>query len=407
MSDTTTPQVLVCAAEPSGDLHAAHLIEEARKIEPELRFRGFGGAQMAAAGCDVLEDLTVHAAMGMGWVGNFRRYVDVLRQFDRLLAEERPRAVLLVDSPGLNFIVARLARWRRVPVIYYILPQIWAWATWRRGKILRLTDLLLAILPFEEELYRNPKTPVRFVGHPIADEMADWEAASGDLSAGEALRSSLGVDASTRLIGCFPGSREREIEALTDTFFRLLRKMELGEVPHRIAVSCFQENFRARIEQAARDARLEVDIVPGDARALMQAADFAVVASGTASLQLAYFETPMVVLYRTTPRKHRFFRELSVTPWLALPNIIGSSLFGDEATVLEALFSEDPTDELAPRARELLVDSEARKWTLEKLARIKETFFQPGGTETAARAVLEFIQRDVARGLPRLQKNRR
>ena len=385
------PYLLFVAAEPSGDQHAAHLVRALRDERPEIEFAAFGGEALRQAGCHVHQDLTARASMVVGFLRNLRFYFSVLRNFDRTLSERRPDAVVLVDSPGLNLLLARLARWRGVPVVYYICPQIWAWAPWRRSKVLRWTDLLMVILPFEEELYRGGGVPVRHVGHPLADELAEYPA-----DAGETLRREAGVSPSEKLIGLFPGSRKQEIEGLTDVFCRLVRSIPMNSSPGKVLVSCCRGEFRPFIESAGRRSGVDLKVVTDDARRLMMACDFAVVASGTASLELAYFEKPMVVLYRTNRLGRAMFRNFGVTPWIALPNILGSGLQDDELTVFEKVFISEPGAEVAPVARSLLEDGEVRSRAIARLKRLKESALRPGGIGKAAATLLSFLDQGQA-----------
>ena len=384
--------LLFVAAEPSGDQHAAHLVRSLREKRPELEFGAFGGEGLRDAGCHLFENLMGSATMVVGFLGGLTRYLRTLRRFDRVLAERQPTAVVLVDSPGLNFLLARLARWRRVPVIYYICPQIWAWSPWRRSKVIRWTDLLMPILPFEEELYRDCGVPVRFVGHPLADELAKYSP-----EAGSELRRDLGIPTSRKVIGVFPGSRHQEVQGLADVFCRLIRRMAPApEEPASVVVSCCRPEFRPVIEEAGRARLLEVEIFEGDARRLMLACDLAIVASGTASLELVYFDKPMAVLYRTNRFGRMMFRYFGVTPWMALPNILGCSVNDGQATVIEELFVGDPCDEVVRHAHALLYDGEERARAIDRLRRVKENVLRPGGVEKAATELLSFL---VEKGL--------
>jgi lipid-A-disaccharide synthase len=377
--------ILISAAEPSGDCHAAHLVQEAGARRSDLRFAGFGGPKLKAAGCAVEADLTAVASMALGFVAHLGHYASVLRTFDRLLGELRPQAVVLVDSPGLHFLFARLARWRGVPVVYYICPQIWAWAPWRRGKVLRWTDLLMTILPFEVDLYRNSRVPVRFVGHPLADELTQLSTESG-----AALREELGLRPADKLIGLFPGSRRSEVVSLMPHFCRLLERADLDAGCSIVAVSSYRPEFDEPIRSACGALKVPWRIVPEDARPLMMACDLAVVASGTASLELAFFRRPMVVLYHASSLARAVFAQLRVTPWIALPNILGSSV-NRGPTVPELLFSREIPAQTAGLLHSLLDEGPERRDAIERLDRLRKTVFQPGGVARAAETLLAFL----------------
>jgi lipid-A-disaccharide synthase len=388
--------IIVSAAEGSGDSHLARLVCELKRRSPDLQFEGFGGDLLRAAGCRLHFDLVAHASMGFGFLSKVWYYFRVIAAFDRLLRDVRPSAVLLVDSPGLHFIFARLARWRRVPVVYYILPQIWAWAPWRRAKVLRYTDLLLAILPFEEELYRNAVVPVAYVGHPLGDSLGAVEP-----GAGQRVRESLRIPAEARVVGILPGSREHEVRDLMPLFRGIVERMDLDPSRHRILVSSFREDFRVKIEGMLMGCRIPHEVLSEDFRAIALASDFVLAKSGTSSLEAAYFEKPMMVLYKTGPLARFLFRQLRVTPFFALPNILGMSLTGGEPTVPERLCAGGEAPILAPVARALLEPGAERDQAIQRLRRLKETAFAPGATARAAAAFLDFLEaRD--RGAPAL-----
>ena len=384
-------RLLISAAEGSGDAHAANLVREVRRRRPDVEFAGFGGQLLAAAGCHLDEDLVSYASMGLGFLAHLRHYLRVIRTFDRRLREPRPAAVILVDSPGLHFIFARLARWAGVPVVYYICPQIWAWAPWRRSKVIKYTDLLLAILPFEEGLYRNPRVPVTCVGHPLGDSLALVPP-----DAGRDIRSSLRIPAAAQVIGILPGSRSHEVEELMPTLRGIVDLMDLDPRRHRLLISSFSESFRGTIEDALLGCRIPHEVLAADPRAIILASDFVLVKSGTVTLEAAYFEKPMIVLYGSNPFRRFLSSLFLVPPYFALPNILGASLFDGEPTVLERLCRKREAVELAPMARALLDPGPARDGARERLRRLKESTFAPGAAARAADALLGFLGRSGA-----------
>ena len=382
------PKIVVSAGERSGDTHAANLVREVLHRRPEVRFEGFGGDLLASAGCKVHEDLASVASMGVGFVAHLRQYIRAIRTFHRILMEDRPTCVVLVDSPGFNFALARVATWCGVPVVYYICPQIWAWAPWRLSKVFRYTDLLLTILPFEEALYRNDEVPVVGVGHPAGDSLAQVSP-----HAGEELRARLRISPEDRVIAILPGSREHEVVGLMPLFREIIDRMELDPQHTRLLISAFKEPYRAAVEESLFGCRIPHEALADDSRAITQASDLVLVASGTASLEVAFYEKPMLVLYHTSRWKQLLYELFSVTPYFAMPNILGAGWNGGEPLVLEKICNGGEAAELAPVATSLLMDGPARRRQIELLRDLKERAIAPGATARAAQALLEFIAR--------------
>lgn len=389
----TGPRVFICAGEDSGDVHASSLIRQMAQVRPDVRFEGFGGRRMEAAGCHLHANIIHLAAMGFSFLQNVRAFAGLIRRFYRLLREDPPDVLVLVDFPGFNFLLARLAHWNEIPVVYYICPQIWAWAPWRRGKILRLTDLLMVILPFEEDFYRSPGHHVVHVGHPLADALTATPPA--DVLEDE-LRARHAIATGARVLGLFPGSREHEVRQLLPYYRDILAKMAIDPGSDRIVVSCCREEFRPIIEETLRDLPVRVDIEEGDAHALMAASDLALVASGTASLELAYYGTPMLVLYRVGRLAHAVFRLLCTSPFISLVNILGG-----EEVVPEEVTHRDGSEEQARRAELLLRDTPERARCIQRLQDLRERVFQPGASRHAAETLARFLEaRRVTTGLP-------
>ncbi len=381
-----TRHIFISAAERSGDAHAARLVKEILGRDRGVEFSGFGGELLAEAGCRLVAETAGMATIGIGFFRHLRGFLQTIRRFDRMLRDDPPRIVVLVDSPGLHFLFARLARWRGVPVVYYICPQIWAWAPWRLRKVLRYTDLLLPILPFEAAVYKNERVPVVHVGHPLAEALAELP-----VDGGPRLREELGIPAATRVIGVLPGSRAQEVEGLMPLFREILDELELDAEENRLLVSCFRRSFRDTIEAAMEGCSLACEILDVDSRSIAQASDFVLVASGTATLEVAYFEKPMVVLYRAKAWLRLARKGFEVIPCFALPNILGAALSGGESVVPERLCRGDEARELAQVVRPLLEAGEAREAMVERLRQVKARVMAPGASRNAANAVLGLL----------------
>ncbi|MEM7263926.1 MAG: hypothetical protein AAF488_18210, partial [Planctomycetota bacterium] len=225
-----------------------------------------------------------------------------------------------------------------------------------------------------------------YVGHPLPDELDRYPKDDG-----EALRRELTVPDNSRVIGIFPGSRTAEVEQLTRDFCQLAREVSPAFEGVSVVASCFRETFREKIETAAKEVGVPLTIYEGDARRLMMASDLALVASGTASLELAYFETPMIVCYRTTKFGLRMFNYFRVTPWFTLPNIVGASVTTGQDTVSESLYWGELGPEIPKIAKGLLWDGEERDAAIERLRRLKQVL-TPGGIDRAASALENFLR---------------
>ena len=194
------PKIFIIACEASGDQHGADLVRSIKKMDPAVEFKGLGGEEMKRSGVDLLEDMTRISVLGLGDV--LRKYFQFRAIFYRALArirEWKPDLLILIDSPAFNLRLAKKIR-RQVPVVYYISPQIWAWG-WRRVHTIRkVVDHMIAILPFEEEIYQREKIPCTFVGHPLLDRVKPSKSRTE-------LRSEWGLKPSEKMIALLPGSR--------------------------------------------------------------------------------------------------------------------------------------------------------------------------------------------------------
>ena len=289
--DPRRPVIFLSAAEASGDEHAARLVTALRRKLPDARIVGVAGEQMAAAGCEVVADLTQQASMLGGPVLKLGYYIRALRRIRKAMRQLKPDVHVPVDSPALNWHLARTAKQIGATVVYYIAPQVWAWAPWRVRKMARLTDHVACILPFEELYLRDRGVNASYVGHPLLEGLPDRPDPMPDL-----------IDAwsqGTWRVALLPGSRSGEIAAHC-------RPLALVAGAIRSRWPKAQCTFTARSEATAASIRKAVggalpegtDIVVGQTRQVLAGSHFAVAASGTVTLEVAYFGVPMVVVYR-------------------------------------------------------------------------------------------------------------
>ena len=318
MHPATEPSagILLVAGEASGDLHGATLARALAAQAPGLPLSGMGGPQMAAAGVRLLVDVTARAAVGgTEALGSLPALVRAFRRLRSVIcAAPRPAAVVLIDLPEFNLRLARVARRAGVPVVYFMPPQVWAWRAHRIRSMRERVSLVLAALPFEVALYRDAKVPVTFVGHPVVDAVA------GAPGRDEARRR-LGVMGAHPVIALLPGSRAQEIGRMLPVMVEAAGRIAGAEPETRFVLALAPTVARATVQRAlGRGPRIEM--VAGATSTVLRAADVALVTSGTATLEAALLDTPMVVGYRVSLVTDLLVGALVRVPWMSLVNVI-------------------------------------------------------------------------------------
>ncbi|MGE3163795.1 MAG: lipid-A-disaccharide synthase [Planctomycetota bacterium] len=373
-----TRKIYIVAGEASGDVHGASLVASLRERHPDWRFVGLGGERMRAAGVELRSNLVDRSVMGFRKVLAEMGYLfGVASVFLEELRREPPELLILIDYPGLNLNLARMARRQRVPVVYYVCPQVWAWAPWRIRRVARRADLLLVILPFEERLYRSVHDRVRYVGNPIFDHLVEQESTPVQPSSGPVL-------------ALFPGSRGHEVDEALPLMLRSVQPIAAARGDLAVVVSCHRPRLRGRVEAAIRESGMTVAIHEGDPHTLQRTAQVAVVVSGTATLELAFFGTPLVVVYPVRRWERRVFGWLSVTPFIALVN-----LFAGRALVPELLVAEGEEGQVEQAVRRLLLHEPAATVRRE-LHDLRERLFQPGASARAAAEICRVLEESPA-----------
>lgn len=374
----------VVAGEPSGDTHAAHVLQELRLRDPGLGLRGLGGPHMAAAGVELHHDLATDAVMGLFPVLKaLPRLAGLFRATVRRLQDDPPAALLLVDYPGFNMRLAARARRLGVPVVYYISPQVWAWARWRIRRLARLVDLMLVILPFEEAVYREQGPPAVYVGHPLMDRL---RRSPPDPARVAAARGS----GPSPLVGIFPGSRLHVVQSLAPVFLKAsahLRRLP-GTEQARFVLALAQEGFRKpALRHAPSDLPLDVQV--GRPLEVMEAADLVLTSSGTTTLEVAASLTPFVIGYRVSPVLYALGRLVLSVPHIGLVNLVAG-----EGLVPEHVGVRSFARPCARDLNRLWTDPVARRHQVEGLRRVRDLLDAEGSYARAASALLEFLDRE-------------
>ena len=380
-------ELLVVAVEASADLHGAAVLRELRALRPGLRAFGAGGPLLRAEGCETLvraEDLSV---MGIAEVlPAIPRIFGALRTLRRAAKERRPRAALLIDSPDFNLRLARKLRRLGIPVAYFIGPSVWAWRTYRVRQIARDVSRMLVILPFEAEFYARHGVQAVYVGNPLADSFRlALPAASPSSSPATPtpradLRRALGLDPARPILALLPGSRRQEVRRLWPALLgaaRLLRE-RMPDLQLVVPVAP-----TVRREWLGTD--LPVTLVAGRAPEVLAAADAAVVASGTATLEAALAQVPTVVVYRLSWLSWIVGRLLVRVRFVSLVNLLAGRLL-----VPELLQGHCTSGHIAESAVPLLTPGEARDAQLEGMRRIRADL-APAGSQGAARRAAEEV----------------
>lgn len=367
-------------------MHAASLLRAAAELLPQCRFFGLTGPRMRAAGCETIDDLSAHAAMLSGAIGVVGRAWRAMRRAEAEWRREPPATAVLLDSPELHLPLAVRAKRLGIPVLYYIAPQTWASREYRNRRIAVQVDRLACILPFEEAYFRARGVAAEYVGHPLFEQLAR-ETPRADIVA--ALRS----DEARPLIALLPGSRLHVIKTMLAPMLEVIRLLRAAGVNPRVAISAVDERRAAQIaECASRAGDTEpASIVVADNASLLTAADLVLVASGTATLHVAAYRKPMIVMYDAgtlmAVGNRLIGRWVVKLPHLSLVNILA-----DRRIVPEFMPEIRDLDDVAGVACELLRDEAWRRIMVEEINRVVSPLESSRASRNVCRILGELVR---------------
>lgn len=358
-------------------MHAARLVQEMKKLDPDLRFFGIGGDELADEGMELLAHL--NEMNFMGFIEVIRHLPRISKIMNRLLEEIEKREakmVIPVDYPGFNLkLLEKLAgkNYAQKPkVFYYISPQVWAWGAKRIPKIARLVDRMAGILPFETETYAGTGLDFNFVGHPLLDEMQDFPAKRDFFDRND-------IDQEKKLVAFLPGSREQEVK-------RILPVMMGARQIIRHKIDCSTRIGAARFVNPELFRKHDDITIRGDTRSLMKHADLVITKSGTSTLETAVAGTPMVVVYKLNPVSFQIGKRLVKLDNIGLVNVVAG-----QRIVPELIQSQASAVNIAREAERILTDPAVQNQIRKQLDLVKSRLGRPGASPKAANLAFQLL----------------
>lgn len=379
MAEQPQRSVLIVAGEVSGDNHASAVLHRLREKAPALKFFGIGGNKMRDENAQLIEHID-----NMAFLGFFEvlKHIPFIRKVqDRLMEVVRREGIdtaVLVDYPGFNLNFARRLKKAGIRVIYYISPQIWAWAPWRIRKIKRLVDRMLYVFPFEGDIYRKAGIPSVYTGHPLVEKFDSYPYQPREVFFAE-----YGLDAQKEILLLLPGSRSHEISKILPVILPAAKR--LAEESGFQIVAAGSPTISDDIYQQYL-AGTGVTLIRGKSLELMRYASFGIIKSGTSTMEAGLSLLPMVVVYKTSSLTYAIGRMLVQVKNIAMANIISG-----ETVVPELIQDDCNPDRIYQVSSEIIRSPEKQAAIKEKFALLKAKLGEKTASETAADEIIKFV----------------
>ncbi len=376
------PKIAIVAGEASGDLLGGHLIAALKNMRSDLSFFGIAGPKMQREGAKSLYPMEKLSVRG---------YLEVIKHLPMLLKlrknllnqilAEKPDIFIGIDAPDFNFWLEKKLKKDGIPTIHYVSPSIWAWRGGRIRKIKRAVTHMLALFPFEPALYEAVNMPVTFVGHPLADELPM-------LPNKARAREMLKLEQKELIIALLPGSRNSEVEHHAALFVQTAELVSHYHKNAKFLVPLITRETRSMFQQAIEkhaSHNLDIQLLFGHSHDALEAADFVIVASGTATLEAALLKKPMIITYRMSSASWRLLKPMHYLPYVGLPNVLAKQF------IVPELLQHDATPEkLTEAMNEMIADKN-------KLKLIEDTFtdmhhmLKQNSAQKAAEVILSYL----------------
>jgi len=377
--------VLLIAGEASGDIHGAKLIQAMKNRSPNLRFKGIGGEKMAAEGMEIIMPVSEMAVIGLTEI--FKKLPTIFKAYKIIknqLKYTPPTLCILIDYPGFNLHIAKIATRFKVPVFYYIAPQIWAWRTGRAKKISKYVNRMAVILPFEKDFFKRYGINVDYVGHPLADDAN--EILLSNLNATD-IRLSLGISESRPVLALIPGSRNQEVSSLLPAMIEAAEYLQKNKYPELICLLPLAQTVEKRIVMdIIEKSAVKIITWEKDIYTLLKICDAAVAASGTVTLQIAMMNIPMILVYKVFPVTYYAARAVIKISHIGLVNLIAGKEIVPEL-IQHNMTSLNIANCIAP----YLEESDLRNRMITNLAQVTDLMGKPGAAEKAADIAISML----------------
>ncbi|MCS7199439.1 MAG: lipid-A-disaccharide synthase [Caldimicrobium sp.] len=367
-------RILIITGEISGDLYGALLVKRVREVNPSIHFIGIGGPRLRGTEAEILFSAESLSLVGIPKPSEIRKYYFIYRKIEELLKKRRVDLVLLIDFPGFNLKIAKLAKTYDYPVVYYVAPQVWAWHRNRVKTIKKCVDLLLVILPFEEEFFKRYSINVKYLGHPLLDVIKP------NLNR-EMFFDVYQLDPSKQLVSFFPGSREGEVERHLPLFLRVYEELKRRNTNYQGIMVKAPGLRDSPLWERANKVLLVIENNQYD---VLKYSDCALLASGTITLEAALLRTPAVVTYSLPSWLYFLAKHLVKVPYISLPNLI----------LNREVYPEILQDRSSPEELSLALDKMAKSkdLILKDLNEISHLLGGPGASRRVAEEIIRFAQ---------------
>lgn len=372
--------VMLIAGEASGDKHGAEIVRRLRASNPELRFTGMGSGHMRAAGVELFVDSRNIAVVGLFEVlAHWNEIQAALKTLQNIIANDPPDLLLLIDYPEFNLKLAAAAKARGVRVLFYVSPQVWAWRQGRVKKIGRAIDMMGVIFPFEVPFYEKHHVPVRYVGHPLTGHV------NATVSREQA-RSDFGLKPDLPAVALLPGSRKSEIKrilpVIAETAVHVQKNLAGVQFVLPVANTLDIGEIRARLAAYP----VAITLIENRAYDAVNCSDAAIVASGTATLEVALLQVPMSIVYRVSPVSYAIFKRLIKVQHVGLANIVAG-----EAVAREFIQDNARPEVIAAETLRQLTDNDYRNAQVRKLGAVREKLGEIDGIQGISNLALEML----------------